>query len=138
MKITNFLACEFANAEPSGKVNLIGAGLDRFYPDSFPVSVMFYLYLRCVPELNDVPGYKKGRIKLMGEDGLIEDYPIQILFTEEKPAGALIYKFARQFTAPGMFRFEASLEGTRETATWPTRLFPVSPPPVEGYSSGSA
>ena len=84
--------CEFANSEPLGKVNLIGVGVDRYYPDTFPVVLLFYLYLRCVPEPNDLPGNKKGRIRLIGEDGLLEDHPIRIHFTEDKPVGVLIYK----------------------------------------------
>lgn len=130
MKITNFLVCEFANSEPTGKVNLIGAGFDCVYPDSFPLVVMFYLYLRCVPEPNDVPGYKKGKIRLIGEDGLLEDHPIRIQFTEEKPVGALIYKFAFRVTAPGLFRFESSVEDSQETASWPIRVFPASTLPA--------
>jgi len=130
MKITNFLVCEFANSEPLGKVNLIGVGVDRYYPDTFPVVLLFYLYLRCVPEPNDLPGNKKGRIRLIGEDGLLEDHPIRIHFTEEKPVGVLIYKFAFRVTAPGLFRFESSVEGSQETASWPIQDFPASTPPA--------
>jgi hypothetical protein len=130
MKITNFLVCEFANSEPTGKVNLIGAGVDRVYARTFPLRVMLYLYLRGVPDLNDLPGYKLGRIKLMGDDGLYWDRPIQMLFTEEKPACSLISSYFFRFTAPGRYRLEASMEGTPGSVMWPIQASPVSAPPA--------
>ena len=130
MKITSFLACEFANSEPTGKVNLIGAGIDQVYAASFPAIVELYLFLHCISEHDDGPGFKKGRIRLMGDDGLQWDRPIQMLVTEDKPASVLIRKVRFRFTAPGPFRLECTLVESQMTATWTIQVRPRSGPPL--------
>jgi hypothetical protein len=122
MKITNFLSCEYASQDASGKVTLVGAGIDWFSFPQFPMAVRLYLFARCVADLNDVPGKKVARLKLMGDDKLITHNEIPFQTLEGQPNINIITAYDLHTEKPALFRFNLSIDGSDQVATWPLEI----------------
>lgn len=128
MKITNFLCCEYATLDSGGKVTLVGAGIDWVSVPAFPARFAFYLFARCTVDVNDVPGTKTARLKVVGEDQLVGTQEMPFEIHEGRPNANLITIVDIQSEKPAKFRFELTIEGSEQIATWPLEIRQAEPP----------
>src|SRR5436190_4259044 len=68
MKITNFICCEYAVMDVTGRITLVSAGLDVLVPKKFPAELRFFFYVRIGLDPGDLPAVRIGTLKLIGED----------------------------------------------------------------------
>ena len=123
VKITNFLCAEFVSEDSSGKITLVGACIDRVSVKAFPARFVFYLFARCVSEVNDVPGKKTAQLRLIGNDKLVGTQQIEFETREDAPNANLVTAVDFQTNQASKFRFELRVEGSQESASWPLEIF---------------
>ena len=122
MKITNFLCADYISQDSSGKLTLVGAGVDWISVKAFPARFQFYLFARCVADLNDVPGDKVAELKLIGDDKLVGTQNLKFTTSDASPNANLVTVVDFQTTKPSKFRFELTLEGATDSASWPLEI----------------
>ena len=128
MRITNFLCCEYASLDSGGKVTLVGAGIDWVSVPSFPARFAFYLFARCTVDLNEVPGPKTAKLKVIGEDQLVGTQEMPFEIREGMPNANIITIVDIQTERPAKFRLELTIEGSDQIASWPLEIRQASPP----------
>lgn len=127
MRVTSFLACQWATLDVDGKPALGGVGMDRIDTNGpFPIGLAFYFFARCEGEINDLPGPHTGELVLMGEDKVLNRFPIQFVTTTERPNQHLIININFVVRRPGRYRFDPSIDGQPVAASWPLEVRQVA------------
>lgn len=95
MKLETMLLCESVEVLPSGKINLIGAGINRISAVKFPVKVDCFLFLRFVIRPSEMIDWTHSIIlRLRDEDGqqVIPDIRLVVnLVKPKEPVRGIAY-----------------------------------------------
>ena len=120
MRITNFIACEYASPGADGRVTLVGAGIDGVTAKNFPVTFNIFLFARITLEENDVPGDKIAVLNLIDEDR--ELVSVKIPIKMDKPNHTLVTPVTFSAKRKGSYRFNLSVAGAEGVASWPLEI----------------
>lgn len=117
MKVTSFLACQYANYTSNGLVDLGGIGLNVISTKKLPVTVSLKFFAMCESEVNDVTGKHAARLSFIGSDKALGEAQGEFETTEDKRNGFFIVDFGLTFSAEGDYRINLAIDG-REEASW--------------------
>ena len=118
MKVTSFLACQYANFTSNGLVDLGGIGLNVISAKKLPVTVALKFFAMCESEVNDIPGRHKAHLTFIGSDKALGEAQGEFETTEKRRSGFFIVDFGLKFDAAGDYRINLAIDG-REGASWP-------------------
>jgi hypothetical protein len=133
MKVTSFLACQYANYTADGLVDLAGIGVDNLTTNRLPIGLSIKFFVRCESELQDVEGEHKVTLVFMGADKALSKHESKFVTTAERRNNHLIVDFLLRFDAEGDYRVDLSIDD-RAQASWPlaVRLTTEMPPGAAG------
>ena len=117
VKVTSFLACQYANYTSNGLVDLGGIGLNVITSKKLPVTVSLKFFAMCESEVNDVTGRHQARLTFIGSDKALGEAKGEFETTEEKRNGFFIVDFGLTFAAEGDYRINLAIDG-KEGASW--------------------
>lgn len=117
MQATILLVADFANVDPSGKLNVIGA-FNRIYTAALPAThPMMYLVIRLVAELGEYEHQRTLRFILFDEDGHTTWEPPGLKFTVPRPQDGNLGEFTpvfgiqnMRFEKPGRYEFRVLVD----------------------------
>jgi len=117
MKVTSFLACQYANYTSNGLVDLGGIGLNVITAKKLPITVSLKFFAMCESEINDVTGKHQATLSFIGTDKALGEAKGEFETTEEKRNGFFIVDFGLKFETEGEYRINLAIDG-REGASW--------------------
>ena len=117
MKVTSFLACQYANYTSNGLVDLGGIGLNVITAKKLPVTVSLKFFAMCESEVNDVTGKHQAMLSFIGSDKALGEAQGEFETTEDKRNGFFIVDFGLTFAVEGDYRINLAIDG-REGASW--------------------
>jgi uncharacterized protein DUF6941 len=118
VKVTSFLACQYATYTSNGLVDLGGIGLNVISAKKLPVTVSVKFFAMCESEVNDITGKHQATLSFVGSDKSLGEAHGEFETTEEKRNGFFIVDFGLTFAAEGDYRINLAIDG-REGASWP-------------------
>jgi len=118
MKITNFLCCEYASFDGTNRVTIVAAGTDLIALKGIPAIARLFFFARCVADLNDSPGDRMAQLRLIGIDQQIGTMEVPFKLHPGNPSANIIVPIDLTIKAPGLFRFDLSIEGEAQVASW--------------------
>ena len=117
MRVTSFLACQYANYTSNGLVDLGGIGLNVIAAKKLPVTVSLKFFAMCESEMNDVTGKHQATLSFIGSDKALGDAQGEFETTEDKRNGFFIVDFGLTFAAEGDYRINLAIDGS-DQASW--------------------
>ena len=129
IKVTSFLACQYANFTKNGLVDLGGIGLNVITAKKLPITVSLKFFAMCESEINDVAGKHQATLTFMGTDKALGVANGEFETTDDRRSGFFIVDFALTFGAEGDYRINLAIDG-KEGASWAlsVQASPGTPP----------
>jgi hypothetical protein len=131
MRVTSFLACQFASHTVNGLTDLGGIGLDQIQTSQFPIRLALKFFARVESDMNDIAGKHRATMVLMGDDKTLSKHVNEFQTTEEKRNTNLIVDFLLKFDAPGSYRVDLLIDD-QPGASWPLTVSQMTGMPPQG------